>query len=53
MEGYKMSFFKAPIWNKSPLKVVSLFWVWLTVTMKWMQLGVDPACSRCFSVEQD
>ena len=42
MEGYKMSFFKAPIWNKSPLKVVSLFWVWLTVTMKWMQLGVDP-----------
>ena len=39
---FKMSFFKAPIWNKSPLKVVSLFWVWLTVTMKWMQLGVDP-----------
>lgn len=42
MEGYKLSFFKAPIWNKSPLRVVSLFWVWLTVTMKWMQLGVDP-----------
>ena len=42
MEGYKMSFFKAPIWNKSPLKVVGLFWVWLTVTMKWMQLEVDP-----------
>ena len=42
MEGYKMSFFKAPVWNKHPLKVVSLFWVWLTVTMKWMQLGVDP-----------
>ena len=42
MEGYKMSFFKAPIWNKQPLKVVSLFGVWLTVTMKWMQLGVDP-----------
>lgn len=42
MEGYKLSFFKAPIWNKSPLRVVSLFWVWLTVTMKWMLLGVDP-----------
>jgi len=42
MEGYKLSFFKAPIWNKQPLKVVSLFWVWLYVTMKWMQLGVDP-----------
>ena len=42
MEGYKMSFFKAPIWNKSPLRVVGLFWVWLTVTMKWMQLEVDP-----------
>ncbi|MCR5642163.1 MAG: hypothetical protein K6G32_02335 [Prevotella sp.] len=42
MEEYKMSFFKAPIWNKSPLRVVSLFWVWLTVTMKWMQLFVDP-----------
>ena len=39
---FKMSFFKAPIWNKSPLRVVSLFWVWLTVTMKWMQLFVDP-----------
>lgn len=39
---FKMSFFKAPVWNKHPLKVVSLFWVWLTVTMKWMQLGVDP-----------
>ncbi len=42
MEGYKLSFFKAPIWNKQPLKVVSLFWVWLYVTMKWMQLCVDP-----------
>lgn len=42
MDGYKMSFFKAPIWNKQPLKTVSLFWVWLYVTMKWMQLGVDP-----------
>ena len=39
---FMMSFFKAPVWNKSPLRVVSLFWVWLTVTMKWMQLGVDP-----------
>ena len=42
MEGYHLSFFKAPIWNKQPLKTVSLFWVWLYVTMKWMQLGVDP-----------
>ena len=42
MDGYLMSFFKAPIWNKQPLKTVSLFWVWLYVTMKWMQLGVDP-----------
>lgn len=39
---YMISFFKAPVWNKAPLKVVSLFWVWLYVTMKWMQLGVDP-----------
>lgn len=41
MEQFYVSFFKAPIWNKQPLKVVSLFWVWLTVTMKWMQLGFD------------
>ena len=41
MKQYLVSFFKAPIWNKVPLKTVSLFWVWLTVTMKWMQLGVD------------
>ena len=41
MKKYLVSFFKAPIWNKQPLKVVSLFWVWLTVTMKWMQLGFD------------
>ena len=37
-----VSFFKAPIWNKQPLKPVCLFWVWLYVTMKWMQLGPDP-----------
>lgn len=42
MKQYLVSFFKAPIWNKQPLKTVSLFWVWLYVTMKWMQLGVDP-----------
>jgi len=49
MEGYKLSFFKAPIWNKQPLKVVSLFWVWLYVTMKWMQLCVDPDCNVSLS----
>lgn len=48
MKRYLVSFFKAPVWNKLPLKVVSLFWVWLTVTMKWMQLGVDP--DRDFSL---
>ena len=39
---YKMSFFKAPVWNKAPLKVVSLFWVWMYVTMKYLQYGPDP-----------
>lgn len=37
-----VSFFKAPVWNKTPLRQVSLFWVWQTVTMKWLQLGADP-----------
>ena len=38
---YMVSFFKAPIWNKWPMKTVSLFWVWMYVTMKWLQLGSD------------
>ena len=38
---YTISFFKAPIWNKLPLKTVNLFWVWMYVTMKWLQLGPD------------
>lgn len=42
MEKYIVSFFKAPIWNKLPLKTVSMFWIWLEVTMKWLQLGTDP-----------
>ena len=42
MEKYIVSFFKAPIWNKLPMKTVSLFWIWLEVTMKWLQLGTDP-----------
>ena len=37
-----MSFFRAPIWNKTPMKVVSLFWVWMYVTMKYLQFGYDP-----------
>ena len=44
MKQYLVSFFTAPIWNKIPLKTVSLFWVWLNVTMKWLQLGFDPDC---------
>lgn len=39
---FLMSFFKAPIWNKTPMKVVSLFWVWMYVTMKYLQFGYDP-----------
>ena len=39
-----VSFFRSPIWNKFPQKTVSLFWVWLNVTMKWLQLGFDPDC---------
>lgn len=39
---YIISFFKAPVWNKHPLKTVSLFWVWMYVTMKWLQLGPEP-----------
>ncbi len=38
----KISFFKGPIWNKAPMKVVSLFWVWMYVTMKYLQFGYDP-----------
>lgn len=37
-----ISFFKGPIWNKAPMKVVSLFWVWMYVTMKYLQFGYDP-----------
>lgn len=39
---FLMSFFRAPIWNKTPMKVVSLFWVWMYVTMKYLQFGYDP-----------
>lgn len=42
MNKYFVSFFKAPVWNKFPLKTVSLFWVWMYVTMKYLQLGPDP-----------
>lgn len=42
MNKYFVSFFKSPIWNKVPLKTVSLFWVWLYVTMKYLQWGHDP-----------
>ena len=38
---YVVSFFFFFIWNKLPLKPVSLFWVWLYITMKWLQLGSD------------
>lgn len=38
MKQFEVSFFKSPITNKMPLKTVSLFWIWLTVTMKWTQL---------------
>ena len=44
MSKYMVSFFRSPIWNKFPQKTVSLFWVWLNVTMKWLQLGFDPDC---------
>ena len=42
MKKYLVSFCKAPIWNKLPMKTVSLFWVWLYITMKYLQLGHDP-----------
>ena len=42
MNKYLVSFFKAPVWNKFPLKTVSLFWVWMYVTMKHLQFGPDP-----------
>jgi len=42
MNKYLVSFFKGPVWNKFPLKTVSLFWVWMYVTMKYLQLGPDP-----------
>ena len=41
MKKYFVSFFKAPVWNKYPMKTVSLFWVWLYVTMKYLQMGPD------------
>ena len=41
MNKYFVSFFKAPVWNKVPRKTVSLFWVWLYVTMKYLQMGPD------------
>lgn len=42
---FNVSFFKAPVWNKTPLKVVSLFWVWQYVTMMYRLMGNDP--DRC------
>ncbi len=42
MNKYLVSFFKAPVWNKRPMKTVNLFWVWLYITMKYLQLGFDP-----------
>ena len=41
MNKFFVSFFKAPVWNKYPRKTVSLFWVWLYVTMKYLQMGPD------------
>lgn len=42
MHKYFVSFFKSPITNKVPQRTLSLFEVWLGVTMKWLQLGMDP-----------
>lgn len=44
MKKYSVSFFKQPITGacKYPRLTVSLFWVWLTVTMKWLQHGNAP-----------
>ena len=42
MKKYMVSLFKAPVWNKLPLKEISLFWVWMYVTMKYLQFGPDP-----------
>ena len=40
-EKFIMSFFKAPLWNKRPHRVVNLYWLWLYVTMKYLQIGAD------------
>lgn len=40
-KNFIMSFFKAPLWNKRPHCVVSLYWLWLYVTMKYLQIGTD------------
>lgn len=49
MKKIMVSFFKSPIWNKFPQMTVSLFWVWLYITMKYLQLGSDPDRDVCLS----
>ena len=53
MKKYMVSFFRAPIWNKFPSKTVSLFWVWLYITMKYLQLGPNTDYDICLQTKTE
>lgn len=53
MNKYMVSFFRAPIWNKFPSKTVSLFWVWLYITMKYLQLGPNTDYDICLQTKTE